>query len=52
MATSERYYLTEYRWELRELLIPILEWVVKNGGKEEEGCPIHLHMNKDEKNSM
>jgi len=41
-----RYYLTESGWELRELLIPILEWVVKNGGKEEIGCPIHLHMNK------
>jgi len=41
-----RYYLTESGWELRELLIPILEWVVKNGGKEKTGCPIHLHMNK------
>ncbi len=31
-------------WELRELLIPLLTWVMKNGGHEEEGCPIHIHM--------
>lgn len=36
-----KYCLTVSGWELRELLIPILEWVMKNGGHEEEGCPIH-----------
>jgi len=39
-----RYYLTVAGWELRELLIPLLTWVMKNGGHEEEGCPIHIHM--------
>jgi|LSQX01.1.fsa_nt_gb DNA-binding HxlR family transcriptional regulator len=39
-----RYYLTISGWELRELLIPLLTWVMKNGGHEEEGCPIHIHM--------
>lgn len=39
-----RYYLTVSGWELRELLIPLLAWVMKNGGHEEEGCPIHIHM--------
>lgn len=39
-----RYYLTVTGWELRELLIPLLTWVIKNGGHAEEGCPIHIHM--------
>jgi len=39
-----RYYLTVSGWELRELLIPLLTWVMKNGGHEQEGCPIHIHM--------
>ena len=38
-----KYYLTVSGWELRELLVPILIWVMKNGGHEEEGCPIHLN---------
>jgi len=39
-----RYYLTTSGWELRELLIPLLTWVMKNGGDGDEGCPIHIHM--------
>ena len=39
-----KYYLSESGWELRELLIPLLEWVEKNGGNAEDGCPIHLHI--------
>ena len=39
-----KYYLTVSGWELRELLIPLLTWVIKNGGHAEEGCPIHIHM--------
>ena len=39
-----RYYLTVSGWELRELLIPLLTWVMKNGGDGDEGCPIHIHM--------
>ncbi|HJJ50559.1 MAG TPA: helix-turn-helix domain-containing protein [Methanocorpusculum sp.] len=38
-----RYHLTVLGWELRELLIPLLTWVMKNGEREEEGCPIHMH---------
>lgn len=38
-----RYSLTESGAELRGLLIPLLEWVMKKGGHEEEGCPIHIH---------
>ena len=41
------YYLTVSGWELHELLIPLLEWVQKNGGHEEEGCPIHVKMEKE-----
>lgn len=37
-----RYYLTVSGWELRELLIPLLAWVMKNGGHADEGCPIHF----------
>ena len=39
-----RYYLTVSGWELRELLIPLLTWVMKNGGHGEEGCPIHIQI--------
>ena len=39
------YYLTVSGWELCELLIPLLEWVMENGGHAEEGCPIHLMKN-------
>lgn len=42
-----RYYLTVAGWELHELLIPLLTWVMKNGGHEEEGCPIHIHMGQN-----
>ncbi|HJK10589.1 MAG TPA: helix-turn-helix domain-containing protein [Methanocorpusculum sp.] len=38
-----RYYLTVSGWELRELLIPLLAWVMKNGGHADEGCPIHFN---------
>ncbi|MDD4132629.1 MAG: helix-turn-helix domain-containing protein [Methanocorpusculum sp.] len=41
-----RYYLTVSGWELRELLIPLLVWVMKNGGHEEIGCPIHMHLDE------
>ena len=41
-----RYYLTVSGWELRELLIPLLVWVMKNGGHEEVGCPIHMHLDE------
>jgi DNA-binding HxlR family transcriptional regulator len=44
-----KYYLTVSGWELRELLIPLLEWVMKNGGHEEAGCPIHLHKKQQTK---
>ena len=44
MPPTVHYYLTVSGWELRELLIPLLEWVQKNGGHEEEGCPIHVKM--------
>ncbi len=44
-----RYYLTVPGWELRELLIPLLAWVMKNGGHADEGCPIHLHCEHSEK---
>jgi DNA-binding HxlR family transcriptional regulator len=37
------YYLTVSGWELRELLIPLLAWVMKNGGHADEGCPIHFN---------
>lgn len=37
-----RYSLTDKGFELRELLIPLLEWVEKNGSHEEDGCPIHV----------
>ena len=40
---SVSYRLTESGLELRELLVPLLEWVMKNGGHEVEGCPIHIH---------
>lgn len=46
MPPTVHYYLTVSGWELRELLIPLLEWVQKNGGHEEEGCPIHVKMEK------
>ena len=46
MPPTVHYYLTVSGWELRELLIPLLEWVMKNGGHEEEGCPIHVKMEK------
>ena len=42
------YSLTVSGWELRELLIPILEWAIKNGETEDEDCPIRL----SEKNSL
>ena len=38
-----RYYLTVSGWELRELLIPLLAWVMKNGGHADERCPIHFN---------
>ena len=38
-----RYYLTVSGWELRELLIPLLAWVMKNGGHVDEECPIHFN---------
>lgn len=47
MPPTVQYYLTVSGWELRELLIPLLEWVQKNGGQEEEGCPIHVGMRGD-----
>ena len=47
MPPTVHYYLTVSGWELRELLIPLLEWVQKNGGHEEEGCPIHVNMEKE-----
>lgn len=47
MPPTVQYYLTVSGWELRELLIPLLEWVQKNGGHEEEGCPIHVGMKKE-----
>ena len=47
MPPTVHYYLTVSGWELRELLIPLLEWVQKNGGHEEEGCPIHVKMEKE-----
>ena len=47
MPPTVHYYLTVSGWELRELLIPLLEWVRKNGGHEEEGCPIHVKMEKE-----
>jgi DNA-binding HxlR family transcriptional regulator len=47
MPPTVHYYLTVSGWELRELLIPLLEWVRKNGGHEEEGCPIHVNMEKE-----
>ena len=37
-----RYYPTVSGWELRELLIPLLAWVMKNGGHADERCPIHF----------
>ncbi|MDO5846123.1 MAG: helix-turn-helix domain-containing protein [Methanocorpusculum sp.] len=43
-----KYYLTVSGWELRELLIPLLAWIMKNGGHEEEGCPVHLHPSRME----
>ena len=48
MPPTVHYYLTVSGWELRELLIPLLEWVQKNGGHEEEGCPIHVRMEKED----
>lgn len=42
-----KYYLTVSGWELRELLVPILRWVMKNGGHEEIGCPIHYTLPKE-----
>lgn len=39
-----RYYLTLSGWELRELLIPLLAWVMKNGGHADVGCPIHFNV--------
>ena len=48
MPLTVHYYLTVSGWELRELLIPLLEWVQKNGGHEEEGCPIHVKMEKED----
>lgn len=47
MPPTVHYYLTVSGWELRELLIPLLEWVQKNGGHAEEGCPIHVELKKD-----
>lgn len=47
MPPTVHYYLTVSGWELRELLIPLLEWVQKNGGHEEEGCPIHVMMKEE-----
>jgi len=41
-----KYCLTVSGWELRELLIPLLIWVMKNGGDEEVGCPIHMHLDE------
>ena len=38
-----RYTLTGAGTELHALLVPLLEWVIKNGGHEEEGCPVHIH---------
>lgn len=38
-----RYYLTVSGWELRELLVPLLAWVMRNGGRADEGCPIHFN---------
>lgn len=37
-----KYHLTVSGWELRELLVPLLVWVMENGGHEEESCPIHF----------
>jgi DNA-binding HxlR family transcriptional regulator len=37
-----RYHLTVSGRELRELLVPLLVWVMENGGHEEEGCPVHV----------
>ena len=47
MPPTVHYYLTVSGWDLRELLFPLLEWVRKNGGHEEEGCPIHVNMEKE-----
>ena len=38
-----RYYLTVSGWELRELLVPLLAWVMRNGGRADEGCTIHFN---------
>ncbi|HJJ54857.1 MAG TPA: helix-turn-helix domain-containing protein [Methanocorpusculum sp.] len=45
---SVRYSLTSSGSELRQLLIPLLEWIERNGGEAEEGCPIHRHIHKKE----
>jgi len=37
-----RYSLSESGWELRSLLIPLLKWVSKRGGKKAPWCPIKL----------
>ena len=38
-----REYLHVSGWELRELLISLLAWVMKNGGHADERCPIHFN---------
>lgn len=46
MPPTVTYCLTVSGWELRELLIPLLEWVMKNGGHEDAECPIHIPENR------
>ncbi|RLE79277.1 MAG: transcriptional regulator [Thermoprotei archaeon] len=37
-----KYSLSESGWELRSLLIPLLKWVSKRGGRKATWCPIRL----------